>query len=55
MYFVFCILNFQSMFFNINMNQLVIMVGDPKQLPATVFSNSAKRKRYDQSLFEVLL
>jgi senataxin len=28
-----------------------IMVGDPKQLPATVFSKQATRLQYDQSLF----
>lgn len=27
------------------------MIGDPKQLPATVFSNKAQKKFYDRSLF----
>jgi senataxin len=30
------------------------MVGDPKQLPATIFSDKAKRAGYDRSLFERL-
>lgn len=32
-----------------------IMVGDPQQLPATIFSESAKRKGYGRSLFERLM
>ena len=32
-----------------------IMVGDPKQLPATIFSDAVKRRGYDQSLFERLM
>ena len=32
----------------------VVMVGDPCQLPATVFSRLAKDANYDQSLFQVL-
>jgi superfamily I DNA and/or RNA helicase len=34
--------------------QAVVMVGDPCQLPATVFSNSAKRCNFGQSLFQRL-
>ncbi|ETB61228.1 hypothetical protein YYC_01167 [Plasmodium yoelii 17X] len=33
----------------------IIMVGDPKQLPATVFSEDCKRYGYSRSLFERLL
>eukprot|EP01039_Chlorochromonas_danica_P005350 gene5350-5886_t len=32
-----------------------VMVGDQKQLPATVFSESVRRKGYDRSLFERLI
>ncbi|CAD7945195.1 unnamed protein product [Amoebophrya sp. A25] len=32
----------------------LVLVGDPKQLPATVFSGIAKRKGYDRSLFQRL-
>ena len=32
----------------------VVMIGDPSQLEATVFSNTAKRANYGQSLFERL-
>lgn len=32
-----------------------IMVGDPKQLPATIFSDAARQKGYDCSLFERLM
>ena len=32
-----------------------IMVGDPKQLPATVFSEEARKQGYDRSLFERLI
>ena len=31
----------------------VVLVGDPCQLPATVFSRTAKDLKYDQSLFQV--
>ena len=31
----------------------VVLVGDPCQLPATVFSRIAKDLKYDQSLFQV--
>ena len=34
-------------------SQLVIMVGDPKQLAATVLSRDAVKYNYGQSLFEV--
>ncbi len=34
--------------------QAVVMVGDPCQLPATVFSNTARRCNYGQSLFQRL-
>jgi len=34
--------------------QAVVLVGDPCQLPATVFSNAAKRAGYSQSLFQRL-
>jgi len=27
------------------------MIGDPKQLPATIFSTATQRKKYDQSMF----
>eukprot|EP00392_Amoebophrya_sp_AT5.2_P000598 g599.t1 len=33
----------------------LILVGDPKQLPATVFSGIAKQKGYDRSLFQRLM
>ena len=39
--------------FKFNPNR-VVMVGDPCQLPATVFSKLAKGANYDQSLFQVL-
>lgn len=32
--------------------QAVVMVGDPCQLPATVFSKAAKEANYEQSLFK---
>ncbi len=32
-----------------------IMVGDPKQLPATIFSDASKAAGYDRSLFERLM
>lgn len=32
----------------------IVMVGDPAQLPATIFSNDAKRANYGQSLFQRL-
>lgn len=32
-----------------------IMVGDPKQLPATIFSDNARKQGYDRSLFERLV
>ncbi len=32
-----------------------IMVGDPKQLPATIFSDTSKAAGYDRSLFERLM
>ena len=32
-----------------------VMVGDPKQLPATIFSDSAKHKGYGRSMFERLM
>ena len=35
--------------------QLVIMVGDPSQLPATVFSNLAKKANYSRSMFQRLM
>jgi hypothetical protein len=35
--------------------QIVVMVGDPQQLPSTTFSISAKRAGYDTSLFERLM
>eukprot|EP00736_Rhodelphis_marinus_P013867 Rmarinus@m.10855 len=33
----------------------VVLVGDPNQLPATVFSREASRHSYDQSLFQRLM
>jgi hypothetical protein len=33
--------------------QAVVMVGDPQQLPATLFSTVAKAARYGRSLFQV--
>lgn len=33
----------------------LILIGDPKQLPATVFSQICLKCRYDQSLFERLM
>ena len=32
--------------------QRLILVGDPNQLPATVFSDHAMRHNYEQSLFQ---
>jgi len=32
--------------------QRVILIGDPNQLPATVFSTNCLTHHYDQSLFE---
>lgn len=32
----------------------IVMVGDPAQLPATIFSHEAKRANYGQSLFQRL-
>ena len=34
--------------------QCVVMVGDPQQLPATVFSKEAKEMQFERSLFERL-
>jgi senataxin len=34
--------------------QTTILVGDPCQLPATVFSRVSKSKNYEQSLFQVV-
>lgn len=34
--------------------QVLVLVGDPCQLPATVFSRTAKRANYNQSLFQRL-
>ncbi|KAH0486038.1 MAG: uncharacterized protein KVP18_004706 [Porospora cf. gigantea A] len=33
----------------------MILIGDPRQLPATVLSNVAKSRKYDRSLFERLM
>ncbi len=33
-------------------SKLCVLVGDPKQLPATVISKVAQKSRYDQSLFQ---
>jgi senataxin len=33
----------------------VILVGDPKQLPATTFSHLSERNLYNRSLFERIL
>ena len=35
--------------------QRLILIGDPNQLPATVFSQKSLENKYDQSLFERLM
>lgn len=35
--------------------KVAILVGDPNQLPATIFSNYSKKSKYDRSLFERLM
>jgi superfamily I DNA and/or RNA helicase len=36
------------------MRRCVVMVGDPQQLPATIFSQAAKQLALERSLFERL-
>ena len=35
--------------------KIVVMVGDPCQLPATIMSNVAREKNFQTSLFEVII
>lgn len=35
--------------------QRLILIGDPHQLPATVFSSKSLEHKYDQSLFERMM
>lgn len=36
------------------LHRAIVLVGDPAQLPATIFSNTAKDANYGQSLFQRL-